>query len=66
MNAKRKTLLLCTGILLLLVAIAVYYYLPKESQACALFFGSLGLILVIGVLLVIPLCLLLVRYFQKK
>lgn len=65
MNVKRKNILVM-GVILLVAAIILRFCLPREIQAIVLFFGGLGIVLIVGVLLVVPICLLLVKYFQKR
>lgn len=66
MNVKRNTIILIIGIILLASAIILRYFMPREVQSIVLFFGGLGVVLIIGVLLMVPFCLLLVKYFLKR
>lgn len=66
MNVKRDMVILIIGIILLASAIILRYFMPREVQSIVLFFGGLGGVLIIGVLLMVPFCLLLVKYFTKR
>lgn len=66
MNVKRDMVILIIGIILLASAIILRYFMPREVQSIVLFFGGLGVVLIIGVLLMVPFCLLLVKYFTKR
>lgn len=66
MNVKRKKYILVIGAILLVAAIIFHFCLPQEIQGIVLFFGGLGIVLLVGALLVVPICLLLVKYFQKR
>lgn len=64
---KRKRWILPAVILLLTIAGTAAYVCPhQELRGSLIFFGLLGLILISGALLVVPLCLLLVKYFKNR
>lgn len=64
---KRKRWIIPAIIFLLIIAgTAVYVYPQQELRSSLIFFGLLGFILILGALLVVPLCLLLVKYFKNR
>lgn len=65
---KRKRWMIPAIIFLLTIAgtVVVYVCPQQELRGSLIFFGLLGFILISGVLLVVPLCLLLVKYLTKR
>lgn len=64
---KRKRWMIPTIVFLLTIAgTAAYVCLHQELRSSLIFFGLLGFILILGALLVVPLCVLLVKYFKNR
>lgn len=65
MNKSKWVIMLIVGAIVLIAGIGALSYQSQEVRGLLLFFGGLGLLIVLAALLVTPLCLLIVKYFKK-
>lgn len=65
MNKSKWVVALIIGAIILIAGIRVLLHQSQEIRGLLIFFGGIGLLIIIAALLVTPLCLLIVKYLKK-
>lgn len=65
MKKNKWVVALIIGAIALFAVIGTLLYQSHKARGLLLFFGGLGLLIIISAILVTPLCLLIVKYFKR-